>query len=125
MTAPREVSKAMAIRPWGKTRPQLGDPLVQGFGGLCDDPMFGLAAVGGLNPQIVFFVGPIQADSGREICCRRVLFHSLISFVRLNTRALMDGKPYRRFVSAGLTGRRKALSIPLHQSTWPGAKVSV
>src|SRR5712671_1898448 len=60
----------------------------------------------------------VAAKAGEE----DVLF-MVLGIGILNTRALMDGSPYRRFVSTSLTGRRKALRIPLHQSTWSGAKV--
>jgi hypothetical protein len=59
----------------------LRDPLLEGGGGLFDHPVFGLAAAGGLNPEIVFFVGPIQAKGGREVCCSLVLIPSLMGWL--------------------------------------------
>jgi len=50
----------------GESSPDFGDPFMEGFGCLVDHQVLRLAARGSLNPEIVLFVGPVQADRGRE-----------------------------------------------------------
>jgi hypothetical protein len=50
-----------------KAIPQLGHPFMDGLGGLLQAHMFGFGPVGRVEPQVMFLVGPIQTDGGREV----------------------------------------------------------